>query len=287
VTTPAGVLAVVGAAAAVVAFLRRPARPWRVVAQFVLAMLSWGALWFAGASSFAREGMTSLPIHMIGHVIVMFIVPMGLIGSASARSTWWVWNTSTRRRLLRWWYVTRRWRAPRWLVHPITAAIVMNVVMVAAHAPRVFDAIMNHAWAMDWIMEPAFLLSGLFFFHFLVVAAPRKNHVRLRLQFAMVVVTMAEMLVLAMAMSIFTKTSWYSVMDPIPGMAHMAGMGMHATTLAQAFRQQQLAAAILWVCSDFWAVPLLVVISHRVMARDGSLFAALERQSAKFSGSSL
>jgi cytochrome c oxidase assembly factor CtaG len=284
--TPAGVVAVLGALAAIAAFLRRPSRPQRVVAQFVLAMLSWGALWFAGASSFAREGMTSLPIHMIGHVIVMFIVPMGLIGSASARSTWWLLTTATRRRLLRWWYLSRRWRAPRWLFHPIAAAIVMNVVMVTAHTPRVFDAIMNHAWAMDWIMEPAFLLSGLFFFHFLISAPPRRNHVRLRLQFAMVVVTMAEMLILAMSMSIFTKTSWYSVMDPIPGMAHMAGMGMHATTLAQAFRQQQLAAAILWICSDFWAVPLLVVISHRVMVRDGSLFAALDRQSAKFSGSS-
>jgi cytochrome c oxidase assembly factor CtaG len=287
VTTPSGVLALVGGVLAIVAFVRRPARPPRVVEQFGLAMLSWGALWFAGASAFAREGMTSLPIHMIGHVIVMFLVPMGLIGSASARSTWWVWSIRTRRRVLRWWYVERRWRAPGWLAHPITAAIVLNVVMVSAHTPRVFDAIMNHAWAMDWIMEPAFLLSGLFFFHFLISAPPRRNHVRLRLQFAMIVVTMFEMLVLAMAMSIFTKTSWYSVMDPIPGMANMPGMGMHATTLAQAFHNQQLAAAILWVCGDFWAVPCLVVITRRVMMRDGSLFGALERQSAKFSGSSV
>jgi cytochrome c oxidase assembly factor CtaG len=285
--TPVGIVAIVGAVLAVVAMIRRPSKSLRVRAQFALSLASWGALWFAGASSFAREGMSSLPIHMIGHVIVMFLVPMGLIGSATLRSTWWVLNVSTRRRLLRWWYVGRSWHAPRGLIHPVTAAIVLNVVMVAAHTPDVFDALMERSWAMDWIMDPVFLLTGLFFFHFLISAPPRKNRVRLRLQLFMIVVTMFEMFVMAMAMSIFTKASWYSVMNPIPGMAHMPGMGMHATTLVQAFHQQQLAAAILWICGDFWAVPCLVVISRRLIARDGSLFAALERQSTKFSGSSV
>lgn len=283
--TPVGILAIVGAVAAIVAMVRRPSRSRRVRAQFVLSLLSWGALWFAGGSSFAREGMTSLPIHMIGHVIVMFLVPMGLIGSATLRSLWWLLNVDTRRRLLHWWYVKRSWHAPHWLIHPVTAAVVLNVVMVAAHTPDVFDAIMERSWAMNWLMDPIFLLSGLFFFHFLISAPPRKNRVALRLQLFMVVLTMFEMLVMAMAMSIFTKSSWYSVMNPIPGMAHMPGMGMHATTLAQAFHQQQLAAAILWICGDFWAVPCLIVISRRLIMRDGSLFAALERQSAKFSGS--
>ena len=285
--TPAGILAIIGVVVAIVAMLRRPSRSRRVLAQFVLSLLSWGALWFAAGSSFSREGMTSLPIHMISHVIVMFLVPMGLIGSATLRSSWWVLGVQSRRRILRWWYLTRTWHAPRWLIHPVTATIVLNVVMVSAHTPRTFDAIMSHSWAMDWIMEPAFLLSGLFFFHFLISAPPRKNRVALRLQLFMIIVTMFEMLVLAMAMSIFTKAAWYSVMKPIPGMAHMPGMGMHATTLAQAFQQQQLAAAILWVCGDFWAVPCLVLIIRRLVMRDGSVFAALERQSAKFSGSSV
>jgi cytochrome c oxidase assembly factor CtaG len=43
-------------------------------------------LWFATASRFAQDGMMNLPDHMIGHVIVMFFVPMGLNGSGSARS---------------------------------------------------------------------------------------------------------------------------------------------------------------------------------------------------------
>jgi cytochrome c oxidase assembly factor CtaG len=229
--------------------------------------------------------MSNLPVHMVNHIILMFIVPMGLIYSGFGRSTWWLMNSTTRRRVLRWWYVNRRRRVPSWFAHPITATLILNAVMVASHTPRVFDAVMGHAWAMNWIMEPAFLLSGLFFFHFIVSSPPRKIHVRLRFQLFMIVFTMLEMLLLAMSMSIFTRTSWYSVMDPIPGMANMPGMGMHATTLAQAFREQQLAAAILWICGDFWAIPSLVVIVRRITVREGSFLQALERQSRRFSDS--
>ena len=229
--------------------------------------------------------MSSLPIHMVNHILIMFLVPMGLIGSGSARSTWWLLPTSARRRLLRWWYVERRVRVPGSLAHPLTATLTLNSVMVASHTPRVFDSIMEHAWAMDWIMEPAFLLSGLFFFHFLVSSPPRRNQVPIRYQLFMVIFTMLEMLILAMAMAIFTRSSWYSVMDPIPGMAGMPGMGMHATSLAQAFSEQQLAAAILWICGDFWAIPCLVVIVRRLVVRDGSVLGVLERQSRRFSDS--
>ena len=87
--------------------------------------------------------------------------------------------------------------------------------------------------------------------------------------------------VLAMSMSIFTTSSWYDEMVPGHGMPYMPGM---ASTVSAAFHQQQLAAAILWICGDFWAVPLLVVIARRVVSRDGSLLAALERQSSRLSG---
>jgi cytochrome c oxidase assembly factor CtaG len=226
--------------------------------------------------------MTYLPIHMVAHVLVMFLVPMGLIGSAWGRSMWWVLSSGPRRRLLRWWYVERKWRAPRGLVHPITATIVLNVVMVVSHMPRVFNAVMEHPWAMDWLMEPAFLLSGLFFFHFLVVGRPRTNHVRVRLQLVMVAVTMFEMLVLAMAMSIFTTSAWYQSMIVTTAMPGMASI---VRSPEVAFHQQQLAAAILWICGDFWAVPVIVVAVRRLVVREGSLFAVLERQSESLSRS--
>ena len=285
--TPLGIAAIAGAILAVVAYVRRSARPRRVTFQFTMSLVSWALLWFAAASSFSRRGMVNLPDHMIGHVIVMFIVPMGLIGSASVRSLWWVLGVSQRRRLLRWWYVGRQWRLPTWVANPLVAAVVLNVVMVSAHVPRVFDAVMEHTWAMDWLMEPAFLISGLFFFHFLIPAVPRRIRTRLRAQLFMVLFTMLEMLIMAMAMSIFTKAAWYSVM--IAGSGAMSGMNMPgaATSTAQAFHQQQLAAAILWICGDFCAVPCLVLITRRLVMREGSLFAALDRQSERMSGSSL
>ena len=224
--------------------------------------------------------MTNLPDHMIGHVLVMFLVPMGLIYSGFARSLWWIVPVERRRRLLRWWYVGRPTRLPTWVLHPFTAAIVLNVVMVGSHTSRFFDFSMSHLWAMDWLMEPAFFFSGLFFFHFLITSPPRRNRVPLNQQLVMVVATMFEMLILAMSMSIFTQASWYDVMTPGHGMPFMPGM---ARTVSAAFHQQQLAAGILWICGDFWAVPILVMIARRLIHRDGSLFAVLERHSSRLS----
>ena len=249
---PLGVVAIIGAALSIISFLRRPSRRQRTQLQFIVSIFSWTSLWFATASSFASSGMTNLTSHMIGHVIVMFLVPIGLILSGTARSWWWLLPVDSRRKVLRWWNVDRDVRVPKFFFNPISAALVLNVVMVASHIPSVFDASMEHQWGMDYLLEPSFLLSGLFFFHFIVSSSPRKNKVGIRLQLFMVLSTMLEMLVMAMSLSIFSNSAWYAVMKPMAGMTNMnmAGMTMPATTLLEAFHQQQLAAGVLWVCGD-------------------------------------
>lgn len=183
----------------------------------------------------------SLPNHMVSHIIIMYLAPLFVAASGRLAP------------------LTK-------FGHPLLATIWLNVVMVVSHVPNIFNASMTSPALRAYVVEPLFFVSGLYFFAFVVNLGPLAGTVRLRWQFVAVLVTTFVMFVLAMAMSIFTNHAWYSSMASMPGM-----------TMAGDFHSQQLAAAILWICGDVWAVPLFVVLVRRVIQRDGSLFRSLDR----------
>lgn len=215
-----------------------------------------------------RWSMAWLSIHMVLHIMEMFYLPPLLIIGAPWIPLLFVIPVDQRRRLLRSYYRSprtvwlRRIRAA--LTNPIVAIILFNGVMVAWHLPVVFDWAASRDWVMDWLMAPSFLITGLLFWRIILPSHPWGPRGSVRIQIGAIVVTAFEMLILAMAMAIFTKAPWYSMNVLMDGPA-------------AALRDQRYAAGILWICGDFWAIPALVFVGFRVRGREGGLSASLER----------
>jgi cytochrome c oxidase assembly factor CtaG len=215
-----------------------------------------------------RWGMQWLSVHMIIHVLEMFYLPPLLVIGAPQVPLLFVLEVNARRRLLHTLYLSK---STRWLrgmgsivANPIVAVVLFNAVMVLWHIPVIFNWASWHGWVMNWLMGPSFVLVGVLFWRVILPTHPYPPRGSTRMQIVAIVATAFEMLVLAMAMSIFTKAPWYS-------------MNVLMNGPAAALRDQRWAAGILWVCGDFWAVPALVLIVTRLSSASGGVSAAFER----------
>jgi cytochrome c oxidase assembly factor CtaG len=212
-------------------------------------------------------------VHMIQHLLLMFAAPSLIVAGAPWQplldALYWALPGRSGRSVTRG-VLADGWSRPLravggFFLRPWVAVALFNAVMIFWHLSRPFDLAENNPAIHIWLMHGSFFAAGVLFWLQFIPSPPFRRRMPLVSQAAALLVTNAIMIGLAMALSIFVNGSVYAVYDHVPGV-----------TLPP-FADQQIGAAILWVCGDFWALPSMIVIVRRLIVTDGNITATLDR----------
>jgi cytochrome c oxidase assembly factor CtaG len=241
--------------------VRRRRRLWLSYAGLVLLALSI-------ISPLQFWAMQYFWVHMLQHVFVMLAAPALYVAGAPALPLLHSVPVRLRRRVLRHIFI-RPTRHPlrrlcAFLVSPAVGIIFFNVVMVFWMLPSFFNPIMTRPDLHISLMLSTFFLSGLLFWIQFIPSAPFRPKLSPFAQVGSLLVTNVIMTVIAITLSFLVSTPSYAFGAM---MGNMGSMLMPVISLNR-FADQQIGAAILWVCGDFWCFPALFVAFRRSMKDD-------------------
>jgi cytochrome c oxidase assembly factor CtaG len=208
-------------------------------------------------------------VHMIDHLLLAFLAPILIVVGAPWVPLQFCLPVHARRAVGKFFYLsagTSALRAVgRFLRSPVFAVLFFNFVMVFWHIPSVYDAAATNPLIHIWLMHTSFVVAGVLFWLQILPSHPMRPTKEPVWQAGAILTTNVIMTIMAMSMSILTSSSWYRVYDHVPGVTMTP------------FTDQQIGAAILWVCGDFWALPMLYVVIRRALETDGSMGDLIDR----------
>jgi putative membrane protein len=208
-------------------------------------------------------------VHMIQHLLLMFAAPSLIVAGAPWQPLLAALPGHSGRSVTRG-VLAGGWSRPLravggFFLRPWVAVGLFDAVMIFWHLPKFFDLAENNQAVHIWLMHGSFFVAGVLFWLQFIPSPPFIRRMPLVSRAAALLVTNAIMIGLAMTLSIFVSGSVYPVYDHVPGV-----------TLPP-FADQQIGAAILWVCGDFWALPAMIMIVRQLIVADGSITAALDK----------
>ena len=217
-------------------------------------------------------------VHMVEHILIAFFAPILIVAGAPWLPLLHGLPVGPRRRLIRA-VLLGRFSQPlralgRFAGNPWTALISFNLVMVLWHVPALFDAAEENQTVHIWLMHASFFVTGVLFWLQIIPSYPFRLKASPLWQVGAILSTNVVMFVIAMSLSLFAG-KLVRRLRPVPGV-----------TLSP-FADQQIGAAILWICGDFWAVPALAVTIRRAIESDGGFSLGVDRLFHRDPGPSL
>jgi cytochrome c oxidase assembly factor CtaG len=208
-------------------------------------------------------------VHMVQHLLLMFAAPSLVVAGAPGQPLLAALPGRSGKAVTRS-VLAGRWARPAraaftFLTGPVVAVAAFNLAMIVWHLPAAFNLAADNPAVHVWLEHGSFFATGVLFWLQFIPSPPFRSRMPLLGRAAALLATNVVMIFIAMSLSIFATHSVYAPYQHVPGVT------------LPAFADQQIGAAVLWVCGDFWALPTMIVTIRKLLSDETGVGTALDR----------